>query len=100
MAGPRQKNMIPSRKNDIPMAVISGARRGALRSGRYATRSIATLIPPMTSITTGNTTSKARRLMTVKVPSVIANNPRRVVPMYAPSVNTSPWAKLISSMMP
>ena len=30
--------------NDTPTAVISGASRGALRSGLYATRSIAALI--------------------------------------------------------
>ena len=34
VAGPCHKNMTPSRKKDMPMAVISGARRGALRSGR------------------------------------------------------------------
>src|SRR5579875_2282047 len=31
-----------SRKNDAPMAVMSGTSRGACRSGRYATRSTAT----------------------------------------------------------
>ena len=34
VAGPFQRNITPSRKNDMPMAVMSGARRGALRSGR------------------------------------------------------------------
>ena len=34
VAGPFQRNITPSRKNDMPIAVIRGARRGALRSGR------------------------------------------------------------------
>ena len=34
VAGPFHKNMIPSSVNDIPIAVISGASRGALRRGR------------------------------------------------------------------
>ncbi len=37
---------------DTPIAVISGARRGALRSGRYATRSIVTLTRMQTGIAT------------------------------------------------
>ena len=34
VAAPFQKYITPSRRKDMPMAVISGARRGALRSGR------------------------------------------------------------------
>ena len=57
-------------------------------------------MPPMISITTGKVTSKAIRLSVVKLPSVTEKKPRMVVPMYAESVNTSPWAKLMSSMIP
>ena len=38
--------------NDIPIAVISGASRGAPRSGRYAIRSIVALISPQAAIAT------------------------------------------------
>ena len=38
----------------MPMAVISGAIRGALRSGRYANRSIATPRPPVSSAASTN----------------------------------------------
>ncbi len=84
----------------MPMAVINGARRGALRKGRYAMRSMVMLMPPMISITTGNTTTMAIRLTAVNDPSSMAKKPRIAALMYPPIVNTSPWAKLISSMMP
>ena len=44
------------RMNDMPMAVISGASRGALRSGLYAMRSTVTLIRPQPSIATARQT--------------------------------------------
>ena len=81
VAGPFHRNMIPSSRNDIPIAVISGARRGALRRGRYATRSIATLMPPMISITIGNTSSRAMTLIVLNDPSVTEKKPRIAVPM-------------------
>ena len=42
------------RMNETPIAVISGARRGALRSGRYANRSMTTPSRPRTTIVTAN----------------------------------------------
>ena len=43
--------------NDMPIAVMSGARRGACRSGLYATRSIVALKIANTTITTTNVRS-------------------------------------------
>ena len=100
VAAPRQRYMAPSTMNDIPIAVISGARRGALRSGRYATRSMVTLIPPMISITAGKTSSSAITLVSVSESPLTAKKPSSAEPMNALSVKMSPCAKLISSMMP
>ena len=57
-------------KNETPSALISGAIRGALRSGRYANRSMTTPSTPQPSIATRTinairsqtgTTDRARR---------------------------------------
>jgi hypothetical protein len=48
-----------------PIAVISGASRGAPRNGRYATNSIAALIEPQASIVR---TSVAKTIRTVTGP--------------------------------
>ncbi len=58
--------------NDIPIAVISGASRGAPRNGRYATRSIVALSTPQAAIATSSdttiaATSATRRRVRVKV---------------------------------
>jgi hypothetical protein len=86
---------------DIPIAVINGARRGAPRSGLYAIRSIVALRVPQNAIpirrlsrTTGihfdaASWSWSEKVWTVSVAAIIA-----------PSMNTSPWAKLISSRIP
>ncbi len=84
-----------------PMAVISGARRGAFRSGRYAKRSIRTPTKPMTimakaNMTTSRTTSWTGSLIVPWTPKVA--NSHRVT--NEPTMKTSPWAKLMSSMMP
>src|SRR5260370_33814577 len=42
--GPFHRYIAPSRIEDMPIAVMSGARRGARRQGRYAMRSILTLL--------------------------------------------------------
>jgi hypothetical protein len=44
-------------KNETPSALIKGAIRGALRSGRYANRSITTPRKPVPSIDTMNITT-------------------------------------------
>src|ERR671935_260096 len=49
-AGPSRLSPTSCRMNDIPIAVISGASRGALRKGRYATRSIVALRRPQNAI--------------------------------------------------
>ena len=46
--------------NDIPIAVINGASRGAPRSGRYATRSTVALIRPHATIATSSEQTIAR----------------------------------------
>ena len=46
------------RMNEKPTAVISGASFGALRNGRYPTRSIIALRTPQTTIVMTSTTSR------------------------------------------
>ncbi len=52
--------MIPSRRKETPTAVISGASRGALRSRRYATRSMSTPVSPARIMLIGKMMSRAR----------------------------------------
>jgi len=84
----------------MPIAVISGAKRGAFRRGRYATRSIVTFTAPMISMVIGNTRRSASTLPNWKVFSLVEKKVISAAPTYAASVKTSPCAKLISSMMP
>ena len=85
-----------------PMAVMRGASRGARRSGRYASRSISAPTIAITPIVRAKSTSTlpARRGMFVMAPSL----PKRLLLMNMatnePTMKTSPWAKLINSMMP
>ncbi len=51
---PNRSCALYSRKNETPSAEISGAIRGAVRSGRYANRSIATPSPAQPTIATMN----------------------------------------------
>ena len=85
----------------MPTAVMSGASLGAVRNGRYATRSIITLSVPLVTIAT---TSDASRPMTsprIAVCSVRPMTPQNQAAVTSePIMKTSPWAKLISSMMP
>ena len=88
--------------NDIPTAVISGVSRGALRSGRYATRSIAALNEReqrdgdrerQDDPADDHEVARAARPDPSTVRStVLATSPE--------SENTSPWAKLISCRIP
>ena len=87
--------------NDTPIAVISGTRRGARRSGLYATRSIVAFSNAQPTIAR----SSATRIAGTRVPS--AGSSCRLNMLIAtvaatipPIMNTSPWAKLISSRMP
>ena len=87
--------------NDTPIAVISGTRRGAPRNGLYATRSIVVLSRPHPIIATasemritgGATTSTGA---SSRSKTWITN----VAVIIPPIMNTSPWAKLMSSRMP
>ena len=84
-----------------PMAVIRGARRGAFRSGRYAKRSMRTPTRPITVIVNANITmsmiaSLGGSSIAPLTPSVDSSHSVT----NEPTMKTSPWAKLISSMMP
>ncbi len=92
----------------IPIAEISGASFGECRSGRYASRSMATFSPAVIAIVIARVATIWATIATgdspaasVKMPSppdaVGASSPNA---MTDPIMNTSPWAKLISSMMP
>ena len=88
------------RMNENPTAVIRGASLGALRSGRYPTRSISTFSEPQTSIDTtsvSNSPSTSPRGPVARPSPIEAQNPAAVI---EPIMNTSPCAKLISSMIP
>jgi len=84
---------LDSRKNATPSALMRGAILGAFRSGRYAKRSIATPKNPVPSIATANITMRSGT-----VPRIGLSGPPSTVstpyPMNAPTMNTSPCAKL------
>ncbi len=83
---------------DTPIAVISGARRGALRSGRYATRSIVTLTITQTGIA-----ASRPRISSIQPGRPGATPCSPVTTAYAvnaPTINTSPCAKLMRLRMP
>ena len=87
--------------NDIPIAVISGASRGAPRNGLYATNSIVAFSTPQmtiaaTSVTRIAGTSEPIDALVLEAEDEVMN----VAEIIPPSMNTSPCAKLISSRMP
>ena len=88
--------------NDMPTAVISGASRGAFRSGLYATRSIVALMNANSGIVTASVTSEPDDDQ--RSTPVSASSPKTemiiVLATSPESANTSPWAKLISWRMP
>ena len=87
--------------NDMPIAVISGARRGAWRSGLYATRSIVALKIAKTVITTTNVRSSPPMITgTLESVSRPSTETMTVLAKRPDSANTSPWAKLISCRIP
>jgi hypothetical protein len=93
---------------DIPIAVMRTASRGAFRRGLYATRSIPTFRRPQANIATKRAIKTPRILKNVPDPPVIGEKsprpkivPERTVrPTKEPIMKLSPWAKLISSMIP
>ena len=78
------------------MAVINGARRGAWRRGRYATRS--TVKPNV--MHTGTAADKPMSTVTVPGKPLAANSLMTDSAVRAPIITTSPWAKLIRPRMP
>ncbi len=87
--------------NDIPIAVINGASRGAPRSGRYATSSIDALSVPQKAIAITKTPKTDSQTTIPRWPSVSPKRPpARVAESSPPSMKTSPWAKLINSRIP
>ena len=100
-AGPSRFKPTFWRMNDIPIAVISGASRGACRSGRYATRSIPVLRAAQNAIAQRSVTSSAGIRVESEFESSSPNHPTATENVtHEPSMNTSPLAKLISSRMP
>ena len=78
------------------MAVMSGARRGALRSGRYATFSITKLSSEQTTIAATNEISSSSQ-----PGQPVSFRPVTTVQLVrAPTISTSPCAKLIRLMIP
>ena len=80
----------------MPIAVISGASLGALRSGRYASFSIVKFSAAHTTTAQPIDTSiNAQPGSPVSTSSVTT-----VQLVRAPNISTSPWAKLMRLMMP
>jgi hypothetical protein len=86
--------------NDMPTAVINGASLGALRNGRYATRSIITLSTPEAAIATNRVRNRPKNSRITDVSCVSPMKPKNAAVANEPIMKTSPWAKLISSTMP
>ena len=84
----------------MPMAVINGAKRGAFRNGLYAMRSTVTLIRPQPIMATASETRIAGSTDPNEELSVSENSPISTAAIIAPSMKTSPCAKLINSRMP
>ena len=91
--------MLYDRKNETPRALMSGAMRGASRRGRYAKRSITTPRTAHAAIA-----ASAIRMSTTQIEIVGSIAPPKTVrtpkPTYAPTMNTSPCAKLRSFRIP
>ena len=58
--GPKNPRNVFCRKSEAPIAVMSGTSLGALRRGRYASRSSRTAVPTETPIATAVTIASAR----------------------------------------
>ena len=82
---------------DMPMAVMSGARRNDSRNGRYATRST---VQPQTAVSTIAMMSTRRSASGTAVIPIVVSARNAIKAMNAPTMKTSPWAKLIMPMMP
>ena len=79
----------------MPMAEISGARRKEPRSGLYATRSMENPYTPHKAAEMMSAASSPSGTDVMPVSAVST-----MMPMNAPIMNTSPWAKLIMPIMP
>ncbi len=88
------------RMNEKPTAVISGASLGAPRNGLYATRSIITLSDALVSIETIRQTNSPPTIDSGALVIPRPSSPKSASEVSDPIMNTSPWAKLISSMIP
>ena len=88
------------RMKEKPTAVISGASLGAFRKGRYATRSIITFSTPQATIATRPATISPPRIPMPEVASPTPSVLQSRTTMNEPIMKISPWAKLISSMIP
>jgi hypothetical protein len=87
--------------NETPIAVISGTRRGARRSGLYATRSMVALRRAHPAMANKSATKIAGMRVPRAGSSCRLNMLNATVAAIIPPImNTSPWAKLISSRMP
>ncbi len=88
------------RKNETPIAEMSGMSRGAWRSGRYAVRSITTATTPLTSIpATRMIRSTSAHGSTSSQPAALKES-RISTPTKAPMMKISEWAKLMNSSTP
>jgi hypothetical protein len=96
---PRQTRTKLDKKNDIPIALIRYARRGAprRRSGRYATRSMPTAMAPdasMLGTRAAASSSAPWASLVTPIPGTIAL--KKMNPAKLPPMKTSECAKLMS----
>ena len=97
--GPKNPRNVFARKSEAPIAVINGTSRGALRRGRYASRSRRTAVPTDTTTATRVTIASARRGLLLRKPLFAYASAKKNEPK-APAMKTSPCAKLIMRRIP
>ena len=88
------------RKKETPIAEIRGMSRGALRSGRYAVRSITTATPPLTAMPATSTIRRTRAHGSTSSQPADLKVSRISTPTNAPMMKISEWAKLMNSSTP
>ena len=86
-------------KKETPIEVISGMRRGEPRNGRYAIRSVTTAVTVEQTTETSTAIRIARRKLSSQTPASKSLF-EVIIPVIAPTMKTSPWAKLMNPSTP
>ena len=95
---PKTSCAVYSSNNETPIAVIKTLSRGLSRNGRYARNSIKIPAAAQIIIANNKITSIATGHGIIAI--IGPNNLCKYKPVNAPSINTSPWAKLMNRNTP